>query len=1017
MENVELPLMQNASTDNVPLTHLTDDECLSYFKGYTKITSKPITLHKNIPDDNIRLIYGDYRKLIIIDSEDIPEANRGNLYLNIYNIPKTEYIDPSIRFNYYYGSYYIYPYINELSIEDMKNEPIKIISKMNYFINKKERDRRREILFVKIEKNKQSNGQSEYCLSYYINDEIILNAKKNIKTHSYQLLIHLLISQKKIDIIKENNNILSNIINFDQKQIFHDTFEEFDENLQILNQDINLYNYQKQDIMWMKTIEDNVDNGNNIIEYSYSKEYKVLDDYYLHDDILSSIKDEHIMPMAKVKYYGGNIISEVGLGKTLITLYYILQKDSILNRMNDTFATFGETCNYFYKRGKNKGTCCKKDTVNNLLYCKEHLKTPFIDKRKIILKNLNQFNFKNFITYHQNTTLTTDKIEIQVPYISTNSSLIICKNQLCDQWVQEYYTKFKNNHRILLIVTYDQYTNLTLADFLFSDIVVVSYEFLNNKRYQKDSKKHSNNLLSLYLQLYNQNDISANENLLNTKIFNYFDLFYWNRIIYDEAHEIPNTFNIDLKSKYKWNITGTPFVNKLPSFIKLMSYNTDYGQDTCNIIKNQPKNYLTNIDHFTTDNLIEMGLDKNFINDCKFLFRRNTKNSILEEYNKNIIKETTNLLEFTNQERSIYDGYVTGARSNYINFLVKLCCHPELNDDTREMIKNCKTFDEIHNCLLDYNKSQINIEDRRIKNAENDIEYYQQELNQLTSEENENENEMTMIENIRMKLNLSKRKLTIAKKNYQDISRTYNYLKNSLDNLKIKDSCPVCLDDIQDIAITKCGHKFCWDCLYKIYKIKSNSNIKCPVCNSLISNKDVYLLNENNSTISLSENAELSKIIQTVKSTKIGNIIHFLKTTLKSDDKVILFSQWDELLHKVGNILTEQNINVMYCDGSVYKRKRAIESFYNDPTINLILLSSKNSASGINLTIANKIIFLEPIYGSEEYRKNIESQAIGRADRLGQKRTIDIYRFIIKDTIEQDIYNNCIDDSKIKQLS
>jgi SNF2 family DNA or RNA helicase len=82
----------------------------------------------------------------------------------------------------------------------------------------------------------------------------------------------------------------------------------------------------------------------------------------------------------------------------------------------------------------------------------------------------------------------------------------------------------------------------------------------------------------------------------------------------------------------------------------------------------------------------------------------------------------------------------------------------------------------------------------------------------------------------------------------------------------------------------------------------------------------------------------------------------------------------------------------------------------------LILLSSKNSASGINLTIANKIIFLEPIYWNQEYRKNVECQAIGRADRLGQSRSIDIHRFIIKDTIEQDIYNNCIDDGKIKGI-
>ena len=61
------------------------------------------------------------------------------------------------------------------------------------------------------------------------------------------------------------------------------------------------------------------------------------------------------------------------------------------------------------------------------------------------------------------------------------------------------------------------------------------------------------------------------------------------------------------------------------------------------------------------------------------------------------------------------------------------------------------------------------------------------------------------------------------------------------------------------------------------------------------------------------------------------------------------------------------------------------------------MLSSRNAASGINLTIANKIILLEPVYGSFEYRKNIEEQAIGRADRIGQKSPIDVYRFIISE--------------------
>jgi len=55
----------------------------------------------------------------------------------------------------------------------------------------------------------------------------------------------------------------------------------------------------------------------------------------------------------------------------------------------------------------------------------------------------------------------------------------------------------------LLVVTYDQYTNLTLSDLLFSDIVIISYEFLSNKRYVQNIKK-SNSLLSIYLSSYNK---------------------------------------------------------------------------------------------------------------------------------------------------------------------------------------------------------------------------------------------------------------------------------------------------------------------------------------------------------------------------------------------------------------------------------------------------------------------------------------------------------------------------------
>ena len=105
-------------------------------------------------------------------------------------------------------------------------------------------------------------------------------------------------------------------------------------------------------------------------------------------------------------------------------------------------------------------------------------------------------------------------------------------------------------------------------------------------------------------------------------------------------------------------------------------------------------------------------------------------------------------------------------------------------------------------------------------------------------------------------------------------------------------------------------------------------------------------------------------------------------------------------------LLDKCNINTSWVKGSVYQRKNAIETFSNlKSNTNIILLSSKNAASGINLTAANKIILVEPVYGTMEYRKDIENQSIGRCARLSQKRQIEVIRFIIKDTIEEEIIN------------
>ena len=995
----------------------------SEFTGFTSIVQKEITLHKEISVENIRLVYGDFRRLYIIDASEVGEDQRNNTHLNFYTLSKTVYIDPVIKFYSYWKQNLVYHYADFRSIEIMKNEEIKGILKTNYFVTNQDKYKESNII-VKLECKNLEGGCVRHYLNFYLNDRIIKNIRESKRESNTEILTQLLISQKKNDILSESKIMLDCILKktpMTTPTTSTTTSETFDidDDVNLLKNDIKLYNYQKADITWMKNLEKNIDDGNNIISYNITPFYNVLnDEFLLYNNNLfpQGILNNSYTQTNSFKYFGGNIISEVGLGKTLICLHHILSNDTLKREKLNYFVDFSKKCNYFYKRGKSRGTTCNKEVEIDNLYCKEHKNTLFIDKRDLILKNLNDFDYRNFLVKIQD-----------LYYIKTNSTLIICPNQLCDQWVSEYYSKFNGTHRVLLIVTYDQYKNLTLSDILFSDIVIISYNFLTNNNYINDINKKDNLFIKNKFKTDNEmGDGDGTSKLLNSKIFNVFHLFKWNRIILDEAHEIENNIKSSMlqnmiynkfKSNYKWNVTGTPFPNKLKSFFNLMSYNTNYISESS----------VGSVDYILSDTseLIKKGFDINIIDKCSMLFRRNLKSSISNECCKNILSEHVKLLTFTNHERSIYDSYLEGYKSKYTDFLIKLCCHPDLDLNTKELIKNCKTFEEIHKCMLDHNKNQLSKEKQIIISTEISISYTETELeNYINGGNRRNEDpdtEDSELQRIKLNLQLLKRKLTNTKKTYDNISRTYNYLVKSIQTLNTEEhlNCPICLDEIEreKLTITKCGHKFCWDCIYNTYKTNGNGNIKCPCCNNIITINDLYLLKDNKkeeiSDVSL---IELNDIVESVRSTKIGNIIHFLKTTLKKDDKVILFSQWDELLHKVGSKLEQFKLKIVYCDGSVYNKKRAITSFVKNDDVNVILLSSCNAASGINLTSANKIILLEPIYGSQEYRKDIESQAIGRADRLGQKRPIEIYRFIIKETIEEDIYNNFIDDDKMKIL-
>ena len=176
--------------------------------------------------------------------------------------------------------------------------------------------------------------------------------------------------------------------------------------------------------------------------------------------------------------------------------------------------------------------------------------------------------------------------------------------------------------------------------------------------------------------------------------------------------------------------------------------------------------------------------------------------------------------------------------------------------------------------MLQYNKKELESLWKNEKELTEKLEKSLEKLIYLT--DSEAELEKTNISNY-------KRQITNIKKTIDTINRTYVFLKNSIESSE-DETCTICLDLInrKNTTITKCGHKFCWECISGFCEINKR-NSKCPNCNTELHNDDLYCYSDD-IHIQESTNVELNDIIHEVKSTKIGNIIYFLKELLNNNE-------------------------------------------------------------------------------------------------------------------------------------
>lgn len=777
---------------------------------------------------------------------------------------------------------------------------------------------------------------------------------------------------------------------------------------------MKLFEYQKCSIDWM------IDKENNLptISYNVNDEIILGNVYY---DLISRnfnlIQNRH-----KITFYGGGLIDEVGLGKTIQMIALGIKNPS------------------------------------------------------------------NVVT--------------KVPYLSdvypdkfySRATLILCPNQLCGQWIREFQNSVAKgvNLNVISILTKKDYDKYTYQDFLDADFVILSFTFLDNKSFTDPWVTKLGYLKSFYKKNWSSYEVENVKRLFNSeglellknpikslsKTNPWFQLIHWHRIAIDEYHEIyshgdqylyiSNLLPF-LKGTYKWIISATPFIS--------------VGYEECPGTK-----CLVAIMNFLTDYKVmyinELVKDENIANYLSSqCFRRNTKKSVEEEHSLPPIEEVLLWMKFSSTERMIYNSYLTNPGNDKFGiFLRQLCCHPQLADETKYSLMNCKTLEDIEKMMVSHYKTETMEEKIKVKKIQKRIRKTVKKIikvqtklenkknktkNKQESSSSESESSDDEIDDgdiidetddINFNLEIFTKnptlqklkesyielneKLVSAKKIYEGKRASYEFFNNTIERVRKtinkktvekekkeliippglsliermtlehgdldedeEENCVVCLCPIpeDDVGVTKCGHINCHTCL----KLTVPKNGKCPTCTKELEKNDIYFLSyEKKKKVETKEEKTKNDLINEI-GTKLANLIYYLK---EKNEHTIIFSQWDDLLRRVGNILTSNGIKNVFCKGNCYQRDCALREFNNNDGVKVIMLSSESAASGTNLTKASQVIFLEPIYGDYEYRKQQERQAVGRANRLGQKNKIKLVRLLIRDTIEEEIYKKNVEE-------
>ena len=204
------------------------------------------------------------------------------------------------------------------------------------------------------------------------------------------------------------------------------------------------------------------------------------------------------------------------------------------------------------------------------------------------------------------------------------------------------------------------------------------------------------------------------------------------------------------------------------------------------------------------------------------------------------------------------------------------------------------------------------------------------------------------------------------------------------------EACSICYSDIENRTITNCcQNSFCLKCILTWIDHKSI----CPLCKSALTSEKLFVSTNSKKD---TNNCRDESVIRSKHET-LRYLLQKLIVNYETDDtyvhKILICSEYDNSFTSITTLLDGLEIRYGFLKGN--GTNKTVNEFTNGCSLNVLLINAKSYGSGLNLQNTTDVILMHRM------KEDIEKQVIGRAQRPGRSRKLNIWKLYYSNEIDE----------------